>query len=114
MKPFERPGESPRDDRAREAAKAGKEFCDYYEQNRVFLPEKACVILSTITQTLMLAWSNYTRFGYDWPQGGPGSDVKFENQQEAWRSIDKDVSVARRELENEFRALLGDVVREAA
>jgi hypothetical protein len=104
-KAFEPVGGPPKEERRKSAAKAANEFTKLYSANQIFMPEAAAAKLDAINEELRTA---FVRFAYQVDMMPPENFDHTKNWVEIMEKVERLSKSALRELEKDFRSLLGD------
>lgn len=105
VKVFEPAGDTPREQRRKEAAEAHQTFREYYSTKLIFLPKATSAKLEAIDLQLVRAFNEFV-FGVDMKEKA-GADG-FEKWMEIFDRLNGEIKTALGELEDEFRKLIGD------
>lgn len=103
VKIFEPAGDSSRDERRDAAAKAHEKFRSYYSASLIFFPRATASKLEEINIQFV---SNFNKFVLT-VEGSKGTDTT-DKWIEIFNRVNDEIPVALKELESEFRKLLGD------
>lgn len=103
VKIFEPAGDKPREERKQLAVDAHKAFSDYYPKKLIYLPSQTVTKLEEINGELVRTFNEFV-FNIDYQQGA-GDANKWN---EIFTKMNGEMQDALKELENEFRKLLGD------
>jgi hypothetical protein len=109
LSPMEWAGEPNKKEKHQQAINKLVELYRYFDKHRIYLPHEVCTSLEAIVQNVRL---HVTKFGiwvrYENHQLTDDSHAKKNDAWDSgWTAIRNEVPVARKILENEFRALLG-------
>ncbi len=105
VKIFEPAGDKPREERRQAVQEAHKAFITYYPKKRIFLPELAVAKIDSINERSVSAfYSFFYEIDVIQEQGGHAAKRWLE----IFNQVKDDIPVALKELERDFRALLGD------
>jgi hypothetical protein len=107
-KAFEPDGGASRPERRTKAVSAANDFAKLYDKKKIFVPEPAAKKLDEINMELKQAFLQFA-YGIDlMPEHGADRTQKWV---EIGQNVEKLSNVAIRELERDFRVLLGDEAR---
>jgi hypothetical protein len=105
VKIFEPAGDKPKEERRQAVQKAHENFITYYRTKRIFIPESAVSKIDSINERSVSA---FYRFFYEveitQKQGGHDTNLWLE----IFKQVKDEMPMALKELERDFRALLGD------
>ena len=104
VKIFEPAGDKPRDERRQLAVEAHSAFRDYYPKKLIYLPASTADKLEAINSELVLTFNQFT-FTVDFQQGRGDYTDKWN---EIFKKMNGEMQETLKELEYEFRKLLGD------
>jgi len=113
LSPMEWVGEPKKDEKHRTAMTKLVEFYRYFDKHRIYLPVNICTSLDKL---FMEVRSHVIKFGVyvkydDNSINDRTRDEKEKAWNEGWDAIKNQVPLARQQLEDEFRFLLGATVR---
>lgn len=103
-------GEPSKQEKHKVAMEKLVDFFRFFDKHRIYLPEPICVSLEAIAMRVrshVIAFGVYTRFS-DQSLNEHTRAQKEKAWNEGWEAIKTDIPAARKQLEQEFRALLGD------
>jgi hypothetical protein len=103
VKIFEPAGDKPRDQRREIAVEAHSVFRDYYPKKLIYLPKSTADKLEAINGELVLTFNQFS-FNVDFQQGAGDA----EKWNEIFKNMNGEMQETLKELEDEFRKLLGD------
>jgi len=103
VKIFEPVGDKPREERREIAVESHSKFRDYYTKKLIYLPKTTADKLENINNELVKTFSQFS-FSVDF-QKGAGDSNKWV---EVFEKMNGEIQDALKELEDEFRILLGD------
>jgi hypothetical protein len=103
VKFYEPAGDMPKAERRKAAAEAALKFRDYYTHKLIFFPKATADKLEDIDRQLVIAYNEFF-FDVEIPQGRDTID----KWKEIFNRVKGTIQEALRELEDEFRRLLGD------
>ena len=103
VKIFEPAGDSSRDERRDAAAKSHKEFHSYYTARLIFFPSATASKLEEINIQLVKIFNEFVFT----VERSKGTDTT-SNWIEVFNRVNDEIPIALKELESEFRKLLGD------
>ena len=105
VKIFEPAGDKPKEERRRAVQEAHEAFITYYPKKRIFLPESAVEKIDSINERSVSAfYSFFYEIEVTQQQGGQDATRWLE----IFKQVREEIPVALKELEHEFRSLLGD------
>jgi hypothetical protein len=108
LRPFQGSGEPSQFDKYIEANNSIVAFFSYFDRRRIFLSEELCERISTIVDKIRDPVIDFSSYITNPGLSEETAKEKLETWRQAWNSVSKtEVPVARRELENEFRRILG-------
>jgi hypothetical protein len=85
------------------------EFFRFFDKNRIYFPEALCSSLESIAMRVrshVIEFGVYTQFD-DLSLNDHTREQKMAAWTKGWEAIKNDIPTARKQLENEFRSLLG-------
>jgi hypothetical protein len=109
LSPMEWVGEPNKKDKHQKAMNKLVELYRYFDQHRIYLPPDVCASLEALVQNVRLqvikfgVWVRYD----DHELTGDSHEKKNDAWDSGWDAIKNQVPIARKSLEDEFRALLG-------
>lgn len=109
LSPMEWTGEPSKEEKHRIAMNKLVEFFRFFDKNRIYLPEKICGSLEKLAlqvRSHVINFGVYIRFN-DQVLNDHTLEQKEKAWNEGWDAIKNQVPLARKLLEDEFRALLG-------
>lgn len=111
LSPMEWAGELSKQEKHQMAMSKLVEFFRYFDKHRIYLPEPLCVSLE---ETIMHVRSHVIGFGVFTRFNDQSMNENTRKQKEdawnrGWEAIKKDIPLARKQLEEKFRGLLGGV-----
>ena len=83
------------------ASKYGREFFDYFQENRIYLDADLCKQIDTLNAVFRRAWSDFV------PMGDEDYMAKGSQHLKVWAEFKEMIPPLREEIENRFRKLLG-------
>jgi len=109
LSPLEWTGEPDKKEKHRTAMNQLVKLYRYFDQHRIYLPQEICASLERLIDEVR---SQVVNFGVYVDFGKSAINEEFDRKKldawnSGWKSIKKEVPVARQSLENEFRVLLG-------
>ncbi|WP_179957890.1 MULTISPECIES: hypothetical protein [Bacillus cereus group] len=107
---FQAVGEKSMKEKADEASISYWDFLSFYSVNRIYFNEDVCGLIDKIEKEIRGILVSTGVYELHLIESGPGSNVSPEQTEiwlENWRRIEKDVPKLKRNLEGEFRKLLG-------
>ena len=105
VKIFEPAGDAPKEQRRQEVEDAHRAFIEYYPKKRIFLPEAAVEKIDSINEQSVSAFYD---FFYGVEMQHPHEGTSTEKWMEIFKKVRDEMPVALKELERDFRGLLGD------
>lgn len=108
--PAEFSGEPSKREKYATAMESLTKFYRTFERNRIYLPEKVCLLIDPLIESMRSKVIIYgTYLDYDTP-GALDETLREKHRvwMESWKFFEKEVPIARRALEQELRSLLGD------
>jgi hypothetical protein len=109
LSPIEWAGEPSKREKHQTAMNKLVEYFRFFDKHRIYLPESLCVSLEAIAMRVrshVIEFGVYTRF--DDQSLNEHTRTQKENAwNKGWETIKNDIPRARKQLEEEFRALLG-------
>jgi Fe-S cluster assembly scaffold protein SufB len=105
VKPFVPAGDTPKEQRRKEAEDAHQEFQKYYATKLIFLPKATATKLEEIDLQLVKTFNDFV-FGVEMTQSAGGNG--FEKWIQIFERVNVEIKVALGELEDELRRLMGD------
>jgi len=105
VKIFEPTGDTPKDQRRKEAADAHQEFRRYYTTKLIFLPKATATKLEEIDFQLVKTFNEFV-YGVEMTQNAGGDGI--EKWIQIFERVNGEIKLALGELENELRRLIGD------
>lgn len=103
LNPLELDGGTGRKEREKKAADAGNDFAIYYNTHQIYFEEPLCDLLKRFNTDMVKAWVIHSHN----PTTGQGGQDHWDMRTEAWRHLDQQVPLIRKEIEATFRKLLG-------
>jgi hypothetical protein len=103
LSPLELDGGAGRDKREKSAAEAGTNFARYYRSHQIYFDESLCNLLDSFSRDMIRAWVTHIHN----PLTGEGGIDRWEPRLKEWERLDKQVPTVRKEIEQNFRQLLG-------
>jgi hypothetical protein len=105
VKIFEPAGDKPKEERRQAVHKAHEAFITYYRTKRIFIPETSVTKIDTINQESISAFYSFF-YEIEMPLAQGGHDTK--RWLEIFNKVKDEMPIALKELERDFRMLLGD------
>ncbi len=96
VKPFTFGGEPSKDKKIKLVNEAAREFLVYFNENKIYFDEPLCLKIDDFFEKIRDSWDNLQEIG---------DSVK--NWSELWKNSRDDLLSIRKDIENEFRSLLG-------
>lgn len=109
LSPMEWAGEPAKHEKHQTAMNKLVEFFRFFDKHRIYLPEALCVSLEAIAMRVrkhIIEFGVYTQFN-DQSLNEHTREQKEKAWNTGWEAIKNDIPLARKQLEEEFRALLG-------
>lgn len=109
LSPMEWAGEPSKQEKHQVAMNKLVEFFRYFDKHRIYLPESLCVSLEAIAMRVrshVIEFGVFTRLN-DQSMNEQTRKQKDDAWNKGWEAIRNDIPRARKQLEEEFRALLG-------
>jgi hypothetical protein len=109
LSPMEWAGEPNKKEKHQQAMNKLVELYRYFDKHRIYLPPEVCASLEALVQNVR---SQVIKFGVwvryeDYELTGDSHAKKNDAWDSGWGAIKNEVPIARKSLEDEFRALLG-------
>lgn len=99
-------GEPNKDEKMKEAQKSGREFANFYMENKIYFPPDACETIEEIQKVMKGVFDTYRIERPHESRAGNPPDI--DTLTESWKKISEDeVQDLKAELETQFRELLG-------
>lgn len=105
VKIFEPVGDKPKDERRQAVSKAHEAFITYYRTKKIFIPEASVTQIDSINQESISAFYSFL-YEVEMVQAQGGHDAK--RWLEILNKVKDEMPTALKELERDFRMLLGD------
>lgn len=105
VKIFEPAGDKPKEERRQAVQKAHEDFITYYRTKRIFIPESAVTKIDSINERSRSAFYSFF-YEIEMTQAQGGHDTNRWLQ--IFNEVKDEMPVALKELERDFRSLLGD------
>lgn len=109
MRPFQKTGEKPIEEKFQEAADAANEFVRYYRSNEILFNSKTCELFEKINESFLKAWRDFRRsrqFGQT--ASTDLSQELIEKEMDAYyKTLLVEIPALKEELKGEFRNILG-------
>jgi hypothetical protein len=86
-----------------EVAKIANDFSDYYEENRIFIDEDLAQKIDKLSDVFRKVWGEFETYRF----GEKLKQPYFEGYKNAWETISKETPIIKKEIENEFRKIIG-------
>ncbi|MCM3216746.1 hypothetical protein ABER75_11645 [Niallia taxi] len=106
---YEFHGEDGKEKKAQKYMQSFNTAYEYYHINKIYLSENTCSIIDSLLDELRGIWSEF--YSYDLINGLSEKHVERQEQREVWRTCYKEmkekVPKIKRDLENDFRSMLG-------
>jgi len=103
MCPLQTSGEPSQDEKGGEAVKIANNFTDYYEENRIFVDEELAKKIDKLSETFKQAWNEFEIYRLS----KKNREFDLENWREAWKIISEQTPIIKKEIEDEFRKIIG-------
>ncbi|MGQ9584299.1 MAG: hypothetical protein ACUVXG_02735 [Anaerolineae bacterium] len=104
VNPLEFPGGPSKHDQAQAALGDAREFWDYFQECRLYVPEVVCTDLEKFGKVLRDVYQDFRRSQGDIPE--PMRDI--DGWSRALDKLNQEVVPAKRSIETAFRKMLGD------
>lgn len=105
VKIFEPTGDKPKEERRQAVQKAHEDFITYYRTKRIFIPEASVINIDSINEESKSAFYSFF-YEIEMTHAQGGHDAR--RWLEIFNKVKDEMPIALKELEHEFRALLGD------
>ena len=104
VNPLQLVGEKPEIEKKKEAGLAYNEFYKFYDENRIFFDESLAAKIDKLRETLWDAWIKF-QLSRDLREGSHRGG--HDEWMQAWTKVDNEVPLIRKEIEAEFRKIIG-------
>ena len=105
VKFFEPAGDKPKEERRQAVQKAHEHFIAYYRTKRIFIPEASVIKIDSINQDSKSAFYSFL-YEIEMTQAQGGHDAR--RRLEIFNKVKDEMPIALKELERDFRTLLGE------
>lgn len=107
MSPLQLAGEKTHKDKQKETAEIADDFVEFCSLKRIYFNEDTCELLDSIIKEFQNAWIDFTTFPvYDQDNLMTPKD-RMENWTKSWKVVSKEIPLLRKNLEDQFRNILG-------
>jgi hypothetical protein len=101
--PYDFEGTPPYNERFRQAFASGKSLQEYFESNRIWFSQDICKKIEKFLMDLYRTLKEFQPVIVGIERGHPALDA----WEKAWKKISEDIPSLKKDIENEFRGILG-------
>lgn len=106
--PAEMAGDLPKIEKLKIAGKSGEDFRNYHSKKKIYFNENLSNLLDKINSQFIEAWIDFTMYPPEKNNLSSGNEKeKWEWWIKAWKKVSEEIPPIKKEIEKEFRNLLG-------
>jgi DNA phosphorothioation-dependent restriction protein DptG len=107
MNPIQWVNDLPTSEKEEIAEKGTNDLIRYYSPNKIWLPEDTCALIEEIIKQIHDAWHTYQVYAKNWSSTSQEARPDTKKWITSFEIVSEKIPVIRKELEIEFRKLLG-------